>query len=154
MHYAEFVLMDCSGSEAGFRVHVGAITPVSLPGFLVQLGFLRGSLNNITLGTISHERWVGDETVLNNVPPNDPMAQRELKWRVYMFSSTLKTFTMSIATPDLSLLVHVPFRGDFADLSNPNVQAFVTALEEIVVDPINQQGGCVVHEIVLIGRNN
>lgn len=153
MHYGEFALMDYSESVASFRVYFGAITAVSLPGFITQFGALRNALDNITLGTICKERWVGDETILDNVPPSNPMAQRELKWLCYLENLTHGNyFEFTIPCPDLSLTV-VYNKVQVVDSTLPEVQAFFTAVENIVADPVYGDVDCHIIEMQVIGRN-
>lgn len=154
MHYGEFALMDYSESIASFRVYFGAITAVSLPGFLTNFGALRTALDNITLGTLHKERWVGDETVLDSVPPNDPMAQRELKWMCHFENMTQGNyFRLTIACPDLSLATVTKYGEQYANLSDPKIQAFITAIEEIIADPVYGTVDCRMYEMEIVGRN-
>lgn len=154
MHYGEFALMDYSESVASFRVYFGAITAVSLPGFLAGFGALRNALDGITEGTIQKERWVGDETILDNIPPSNPMAQRELKWRVGIEDETGQIgFGFTVATPDLSVATYVYDGRQYADFLDVRVAAFAAALEAIIVDPINGAGNCFVYEMEIVGRN-
>lgn len=153
MHYGEFALMDYSESVATFRFYFGAITPVSLPGFITQFGALRNALDNITLGTIQKERWVGDEVILDNIPPIGTMAQRELKWRIEFENlSGGNYFVATIATPDLSL-TKVVDGIQYADFSRPEIQAFATACEAIIADPKYGDVDCVIADMQIIGRN-
>jgi hypothetical protein len=150
-HFIDFELLDFSESKAGFTVYTGAITPVSLPGFLTQLGNLRGALDAITLGTIRRERWVGDETLLSSVPPSNSGAVNKLKWLVdYEDVVHGFQFSLTIPTPDLSKLVN--YNQDWIDFSDTDVQAFVTAFEAIAVSPLDDTIGVVVDHIQLIGR--
>lgn len=153
MHYGEFALMDYSESVASFRVYFGAITAVSLPGFITQFGALRSALDGITLGTIKSERWVGDEVVLNNIPPSDSMAQNKLKWLVHLENLTGgNRFTFTVPTPDLSLATVNQYGEQFANLDAPEIQAFITAVENLVADPVYGHEDCVVTEMEIIGR--
>lgn len=134
-HYIDFELLDYSGSKSSFSVYNGAITALSLPGFLTQLGALRTALAGITIGTISKERWVGDETILSSVPPANSEAQRELRWWIdyYEDASPYPDHLAQIACPDMSLL---DTNSDWADYSNPAIAAFITAFETIVVGEV------------------
>lgn len=153
MHWGEFALMDYSESVATFRFYFGAITSVSLPSFLSQFGALRSALDNITLGTIVKERWVGDETELNNIPPDDPLAQRELKWLVSLENlSGGNYFYFTIPCPDLSL-TEVYNKRQFANPTLPEIMAFMTAVEDIVADPVYGQVDCHITEMQIVGRD-
>lgn len=153
MHWGEFALKDYSEAVATYRFYFGAITAVSLPGFLSQFGALKNALNNITLGTIVKERWIGDENVLDSFPPTDPMAQRELKWLVICENLTGGNhFRFTIPCPDLSLTKRVPFSGkQVADFTKPEVMAFAVAVEAIVVDPKYGDLDTHITEMVVIG---
>jgi hypothetical protein len=148
-HYAEFEILDYSESRSSFSFSVGAITAVSLPGFLTNLGALRTALGNIVKGTISRERWVGDETVLSNIPPSDPDAQRELAWRVQYIGDFDGYYDFTIACPDTSLL---RAGTDFADKSSPAMAAFITAIEAIARTPLDDEEQIIVTDIYLVGR--
>lgn len=135
-HYGEFEMLDYSESKSSFSFSFGAITALSLPGFLTEFGALRTALDGITIGTICREKWVGDETVLSNVPPVDPNAQRELFWRVTYEESPLtihsRGWEMQIPTPDTALLNS---QRDEADYANAFIAAFITAFEALVTSP-------------------
>ena len=150
-HFGEFVLLDYSEKASTMKFHFGAITAVSIGGFLTQFGALRTALEGITLGTVTKERWVGDSTVLDNTPPTDFNAVRELAWLVEYEAET-ETWglhTCRIATPDTAKTY--PGR-DIADYTDPDIVAFITAFEALVVDPISGEN-VIVNEMFLIGQN-
>ena len=153
-HYGSFSILDYSEETSSFRFNFGAITAVSLPGFLTQFGALRTALGNITIGTISRERWVGDETVLSNIPPSNQWAQREIRWLVeyYAASDDSGFWVSSIACPKTSLMLH-GVKPERADLTHPDIAAFVTAFENLVVSPDQYQEAVIVKNIYLAGRN-
>ena len=150
-HFGEFVLLDYSEKTSTMRFNFGAITAVSIGGFLTQFGALRTALDGITLGTIQKERWVGDSTVLDNTPPNNFNAVRELAWLVEYEGETDSRglHTCRIATPDTDKTY--PGR-DIADYTDPDIEAFITAFEALVVDPITGVN-FVVTEMFLVGQN-
>lgn len=152
-HYGEFELLDYSESKSSFSFNFGAITALSLPGFLTQFGALRTALQNITIGTVRRERWTGDETVLSSIPPIDSNAQRELFWWVIYEGATTNrgSHSCQIATPNLSLL---GVGGHEVDYSAPAIAAFITAFEAIARDPDNDTEAVVVTDILFKGRNN
>lgn len=149
-HYGEFEMLDYSESKSSFSVNFGAITPVSLPGFLTDFGALRTALGNITVGTIRRERWIGDETILSNIPPVNSAAQREIKWWVDYYESVepYREGTLTIACPDLALLSSDGWNADYA---NPAIAAFITSFEAIVVDSVSG-ASVIVDRIQLVGR--
>ena len=150
-HFGEFVLLDYSEKTSTMRFNFGAITAVSIGGFLTQFGALRTALDGITLGTVTKERWVGDSTILDNTPPTDHNAVRELAWLVEYegATDTRGLHTCRIAAPDTAKTY--PGR-DIADYTDSDIVAFITAFEALVVDPITGDN-VVVSEMFLIGQN-
>lgn len=152
-HYVEFELLDYSESKSSFSINVGAITAISLPGFLTDFGALRLALSGIVVGEIRRERWVGDETILSNIPPSDSSAQRELSWLVEYSGASNDTgiYECSVACPDLSLL---GTDGHEADYSSSEIAAFITAFESIARMPYDDTENVIVDGILLKGRRN
>ena len=152
-HYVEFELLDYSESKSSFSINVGAITAISLPGFLTDFGALRLALSGIVVGEIRRERWVGDETILSNIPPSNSNAQRELSWLVEYSGASNDTgiYECSIACPDLSLL---GTDGHEADYSSSEIAAFITAFETIARMPYDDAESVVVDGMLLKGRRN
>jgi len=152
-HYIDFELLDYSETKSSFSVYIGAITALSLPGFLTELGALRSALQNIVVGTIRRERWVGDETILSNIPPLASEAQRELAWVVLYSGATddRGLFECSIACPDLSLL---GIGGHEADYASTEIAAFITAFEAIARMPYDDTESVIVDDILFRGRRN
>lgn len=150
-HYIDFELLDYSESKSSFSVYNGAITALSLPGFLTQLGALRTALAGIVIGTIRRERWVGDETILSNVPPSNPNAQRELKWMIHFetVAGDEEYAEATIAAPDTTLL---QANSDEIDYVNADVAAFITAFEAIARVHDNDVDAVVVTRMFLVGR--
>ena len=151
-HYGEFEILDYSESKSSFAFSFGAITALSLPGFLTNFGVLRTALKNIIVGTVSRERWIGDETVLSNVPPSDPNATRELKWLVDYETNggDYHPWSVTIACPDTSLL---GANSDWADYSDPSIAAFITAFESLVKSPLDPVSTVTVTRMQIVGRN-
>jgi hypothetical protein len=150
-HYGDFELIDFSEARASTRFHFGAITPVSLPGFLVQFGALRTALGDVVLGTIAREQWLGDKAILSNIPPSNPAAHRELAWLVRLEDLVGGGYyTLTIPTADPALCIPGTDNADFTDTA---IAAFITALEDIYVPPDNPAGEVVVIDMILIGRD-
>lgn len=152
-HFGEFEILDYSESKSSFSFYFGAITALSLPGFLTNFGALRTALGGIIKGTIARERWTGDETILSNIPPAFSEAQRELKWLVQYetIAGDEEYSQASIATPDTSLLQS---NRDEIDYSNTDVAAFITAFEAIARVEGNDTDPVTVTRIYLIGVKN
>lgn len=151
-HEGTFSILDYSEETSRTSFNFGAITAVSLPGFLTQFGALRTALGNVILGTIMGEQWVGDRTVLSNVPPAEPAAQVELKWLVtYEGDTSKKKFRYELPTPDTSKLIP---GTDKADLADTDVAAYITAIEAIARTPDDDTETITVLDMTLVGRNN
>jgi hypothetical protein len=151
-HYGTFTILDYSEEKSSFRFNFGAITAVSLPGFLTNFGALRTALGNIILGTVQKEAWIGDSTVLDNTPPASSNAQVELKFLVsYEGDTTKKKFRHEIPTPDTSKVLP---GTDIVDLTDTDVAAYVTAFETIGRSPDDDTETVTVLDMRLVGRNN
>lgn len=150
-HYAGVSILDYSEESSGTSFSIGAITALSLPGFLSQFGDWKTALGNIVLGTVSKDRWVGDATDISNTPPATPNAQIELKWLVsYEGASTKKKFRQELPTADPSKCIA---GTDKADLTDADIAAYVTAFEAVAKSPDNDTEGVNVLDISLVGRN-
>lgn len=149
-----FTLLDHSMEKSNVQFYAGDITAVSLPGFLTEFGALRTAIENITIGTMHKEEWVGDRTVLSQTQPASAFAQRENKFLVvYRGDTSLKLFSLEIPTPDLALAGLFPTAGDKVDLAQAQIAAFVTAFEQIARSPDSDLETVTVQEIRYVGRN-
>lgn len=152
-HLAQFQLLDYSDERSTTTIHVGAITAVSIAGFLTDFGALKTAIEGITLGVVSQESWVGDRTALSNTPPADAEAQREKKWLVrYTGDTSGKVYTLEIATAELGGGHLLPM-SDFADLTETDMAAFVTAFEAIARTPDDDTETVTVQSIQFVGRS-
>ncbi len=151
-HYGTFSILDYSEEVSSFRFNFGAITAVSIPGFLTNFGSLRTALGNIITGTIQKEAWTGDSTVLSNVPPADTNAQVELKFLVsYEGDTSKKKFRHEVPTPDTSKIIA---GTDQVDMSDADIAAYVTAFETIARSPDSDTETVTILDMRLVGRNN
>lgn len=151
-HYSVFTQLDFSGEKSLTRIYNGAITAVSIAGFLTEFGQMKDAINAITLGTMAQEMWVGDNTDLSNVLPTNVFAQRELKWLVVYEDDTSKnvyTLTLPCADPTGRLIAGT----DLADLAQTEVAAFVTRFESFARSPESDVNTVTVLRIQLVGRN-
>lgn len=150
---AGFTMLDYSNEKSSFEVFVGDITAVSIAGFLTDFGALRDAIEDITLGVVNKEQWIGDRTLLSNTPPADPLAQRENKWRVtYTGDTSGKLYSLEIATAELAG-GHLLANSDFADLTETDMMAFVDAFETIARTPDDDTETVTVVSIQFVGRN-
>jgi hypothetical protein len=161
-----YSFLDYDRESASTNLQTGAVTAVSLPGLLTQIGALRTAIGNIVVGTISGESLYAFRTRLSNAPPADPQAQRERVWVVHYEDVTAffddpvnaipnegfgKNFTIAIPTADFSG-THLLANSEDADLTDTEMAAFVTAFEAIARSPY---GGAVnVTRIEAGGRSN
>jgi len=151
-HYSVFTQLDYSGEKSATTIYNGAITALSIGGFLTEFGQMRTTIDNITLGTPHAEQWVGDKTVLSNDLPTNPFAQRELKWLVrYKGNTTQKIFTLEIpcADPTGRLVAGT----DKADLTEASMAAFVTRFQSFARTPDSDVETVTVLDVFLVGRN-
>lgn len=156
-------MLDYSKEKSTTQFNTGAVTAVSLPGLLTQIGTLRAAIEGITLGVVNRESLKVFDTPLANTPPSDKNAQREDKWLISYEDTTeyfdapvnaipnegyRKVFSFEVATPDRDL---VDGNTDFADISTGAMATFVTAFEAMCKSPY---GGSVnVLSAKYVGRN-
>lgn len=151
-HVGAFTVLDYSQEKRTWTFKFGAVTAVSIAGFLTQFGALRTALGGIIAGVVNKEQWVGDRTVLDNTPPTDSNAQGELKFLLsYEGDTTKKLFHSEIPTPDTSFLIA---GTDAVDLTMTEPAAFVTAFEDVARSPDDDTETVTVVDMTLVGRNN
>lgn len=144
-----FSFLDYDRESASTNLQTGAVTAVSFPGLLTQIGTLRTAIDGITVGTVSGESLYAFRTRLSNAPPSDPHAQRERVWVVHFEDAQQffdpptnaipnegfgKNFVITIPTADFSgdrLLAN----SEDADLAETSIAAFVAAFEAIARSP-------------------
>lgn len=151
-HYGTFSVLDYSEEKSTWSFNVGAITAISIGGFLTAFGNLRTSLSNIITGTVQKEKIVMDDTVLSNVPPVDSNSQVELKFLLsYEGDTTKKVFHSEIPTPDTSKIIP---GTDEVDMTDTDIIDFVTDFEGIARTPDSDLETVTVLGMHLVGRNN
>jgi hypothetical protein len=159
-----FAMLDYSREKKRFSLYTGEVTAVSLPGLLTQVGTLRAAIEGITLGVVSDESLSVFQTNLSNSPPGSELAQNEKSWLVTyedilpFFDDPVnaipnegfgRLFTLTIPTADL--VGRLMPNSDFADLTDTEIGAFITAFETTARSPY---GGTVnVTSIKFVGRN-
>ena len=154
---------DYDGEKTVTKINTGAVTAVSLPGLLTQIGNLRDAIDDLIIGVEQKETLTVFSTILNQDLPTSEFAQRETKWVVRYHDNTqffdapvnaipnegyLKPFDIEIGTADLSLLEN---NNDFLALDGTEAAAFVTAFEAMARSPYG--GVVVVDSIQQVGRN-
>lgn len=154
-----FTIVDYNEETSKTALNFRPLTALNFSTFLSDAGAIRGAIENITLGVVSHETGVAFSTPISNALPGSKTAQVELKWLVTYEDTTaeyavgvpnpgyLKQFQNEIATADPSL---IGTNSEFMDLSTGVGLAFVTAFEAGVVSPY--QGQPRVLSVQLVGR--
>lgn len=151
---------DATNEVGSFEMNVGAITAVSIAGFLTQFGAFQTATDAITLGIRARQHWTGDRTVVSNAIPTDPAAQREAKLFVrYMDDVTQEEFHVSVPTVDYSKLVFMPEAKDAvafaaANGAHADIVAWVTAFEALGRSPRNDQNTVTITGMRFVGRNS
>lgn len=155
-HYSTFTFLDFSNEKSPFKVFNGAVTLASIAGFLTEFGQMKTAVQNMSIGVITQEQWVGDSTVLTQVPPTDPDAQRERKALViYQGDTNNKLYSATIPcarTKDGGDSLIIPGTDKY-DLTADVVAAFVTRFNSFARTPDSDQETVTVTEIRLVGRN-
>lgn len=153
-HHSSWQLLDKTGEKASVKVHHGALTAVNLPGFLTDFGTMKTAIDNITMGTLSKEKIVMDDTNLSQVLPTSNFAQRENRLLVvYSGNTSNKKYTLTIPTADLGVVTFVPGGGDAIDLTTTEIAAFKTAFEAFARTPDDDTETVTIVEMRAIGRN-
>lgn len=156
-HYSVLTIGDFSREKSSLKVYNGAITAVSIAGFLTDLAALEAATAGLILGVHQDTMWVGDKTQVSAAWPTDPDAQRERKALVvYEGATTHDVFTLTIPAvrtktgPGVSLLLA---GTDQFDLAAALVSAWVTAFETLGRSPNDDTEAVNVLNIRLVGRN-
>lgn len=149
-HYGTISLRDASGETSNTKINFGTVTVLSLGGLLTQWGNFKTSLGNIVKGVLGKETLVMDSLVLSNDKPADSTAQVELKFQFnYEGNTSKKKYRFEVATPDTDKLVS---GTDIVDLTDPDVAAFVTAVEAMAKSPDDDSEGITIIDAELVGR--
>jgi len=157
VHKTKINYGDVTNEVGSLEVFTGAVTAVSIAGFLSDLGGLQAATDAITLGTRRSQSWTGDYTVVSNAWPTDRAAQRENALLVrYQDSVTEEPFTLTIPTIDFTKLNFIPFGGDNVYFTAPNgnadIVAWVAAFEALARSPKNDQNTVKVIGVEYVGK--
>lgn len=158
VHKASITYGDHTQEPSKFEVYVGAITALSIAGFLTAFGNLQTAADAITLGVKRKQQWIGDDSTISNEWSDNPLAQRENKLELqYMDTTTEEIFRVTIPTIDLTKLVFVPGGGDNVlfegDDASDEVKALVTAFEAIGRTPRSDTNSIQVVGARFVGAN-
>jgi len=139
------------GGEVSTATFPGSdLTEANITAELAEMLAIVTALGDVTLGNITKIQRVASVSPQEDVPATSPLSQREQKWLVrYHDTITYEKGTLEVPCADLNLLDEAN-RGR-ADLTDEDVDAFVTAVEAYIVGP----GGNAIEvdEIVHVGRN-
>lgn len=158
VHKARIVYGDVTEETSALEVYTGAITAISIGGFLTQFGTLQSATDAITLGERRQQSWIGDLTTVSNGWPADKAAQRESKLLVdYMDDVTEEIFTLTIPTIDFDKLNYVPMAGDAVQFQAPaahaDIVSWVAAFEAMARTPRSDANSVTVVGMRYVGRN-
>lgn len=150
-HYNVLTYRDASGELSNMTVHNGAITAVSIAGFLTDFGDLKTAVDALVIGQLATEMWVGDKSLVSRDLPASDYAQRENKWLVtYEGDTSHKLFQIEIPTADAALRNQ---NNDDIDITAAPFAAFVTAFETIARSPDSDVETVTVRGMKFVGRN-
>jgi hypothetical protein len=152
-HYVTWSLRDYTNETSPFRVNSGAITAVSIAGFLTAIGTGRAAVEGITEGIVAKEQWVGDSTDLSAAIPTAVTAQVERKWLIrYHDTVTQKKYRSEIPTAEL-VAGRLLTNSDFANLADADMATFVTWFNGFARSPDSDTNAVVIDSIQHVGRN-
>ena len=152
-HYGSFTVKDYSDENSDMSFHNGPITALTIAAYLAQFGDLRDATEDIILGNIVSDKWVGDATKYSVAAPTDPNAQRERKWLVtYEGTTSFSVYKLEIPTANLDLADALLPGTDLVDLTQTQIAAWITAFEAI--GKTAYQEAVNVIEIEAVGRSS
>lgn len=152
-HYGVLTQRDYSKELSRFKVHFTGVTIGNLGDILTQWGNLKTATDALTLGVLSNETLVLDNTVISAAVPVNPFAQRELKMQVnYVGDTNSKPHQIEVPCPDLAALTLN--NTDEVVLADGGVMAaFVAAFEVIAKSPDSDVETVTVVSAYIKGRN-
>jgi hypothetical protein len=154
VHTYSRTFRDYSGELSNATVSIPPITAIDIAGTLILIGLYETALDGFTLGQAAKSEIMMDRTVISAANAGSAVAQRELKWLVrYHGIVANKKATMEIPTPDITLTDVLVPGTDIVDLTQTQAAAFVTAFENLAIFPETDTEGCLIDQIVLVGRN-
>lgn len=143
----EYGVRDNSREIGKVSIHTGAVTAITLPALLTQVGTLRTAIEGLTLGLIASEALSVFRSKLEAAAPSSQLAQRGKKWTVgysdnqpdwdmgvgiILNEGFGKIFTLTIPCADLMLLTS---GQESLDLTAGAALAFVNAFEATARSP-------------------
>ncbi len=153
---------DWDGDIGTTGLATGAVTAVSLPGLLTQIGAYRTAVDGLIIGEMAKEQLSAFQTILSQDKASVPEAQRNVKWTVKYHDAQqffdppvnaipnagyLKPFELELPTADLSLLADNITTLDLT--VNPGL-AYKTAAEAMGRSPY---GGTIIVDSIEFNEN-
>jgi len=140
--------LDYDGEPTNLSLPVPTLTAGNIAAQTTLADDLRAAIGGITLGNLGHYEQVNDYDV-SKVASDNPLAARELKWKVEFHTVNGDTYTCTIGCPDQTKLD--PNNRKYALLTETDVAAFKAAFEAYVrVDGVST---VTVDRLTLVGRN-
>jgi hypothetical protein len=141
-------ILDVTSESSRFSIETVTINAGNIAAQTTLMDALQVATQNIILGQVYQDaRLLSVASIAGAVA--SPFAQRELKWLVRaLVTANQEIHTFEVACPDLNKLSP---GTDFADLTDADIAAFVTAFEAVYrQDGVN---AAEVQSIQMVGRN-
>jgi len=143
---------DYSNEKSSWGFSVATLSAANVAAQQTLLDTLTTATDAIVLTAATKEETVFKRTIHAGAQPTNALAQRENKWLVrYIGDATFKKFSLEIPGADLSKLSTSP-QSDFADLTDTDIAAWVTAFEAVAKSPDDPTETVTVQSIQFVGR--
>lgn len=141
---------DYNAESSAASFPIPTITNSNITTITPQLGSLETALAGVTVGRNAKETTLLSVVDNGDSPSSDPLAQREIKWLVYMVDTvTGDTLRREIPTADLSLLSN---NSDLLDLTSGAGASLKAAIEAVAENP-DTGNSVTVTQVRFVGRN-
>lgn len=141
--------LDYSEETATQRLQTGPVNVGSIVGLETQLAAFLAASQALSLCTVTAERFTAYDNFVSRTPPTNPLAQRENKWLItYADNTDHKLGKSEMPGADLSKLMPAT---DYADLTDTQVAAYVTAFNAFVQSP--RAHAVTIISLKFVGRN-
>lgn len=134
-HSGSFTFLDASEEKSTMTFHFGAVTAVSIAGFLTDFGAFRTATEAISGGALVGDSWSGDVTKYDASTPTDISFQRERKYVFfYQGATTFSRYQIEVPVADFDTDRLLP-GTDVVDLTETEIAAWVSAFEQLCRTP-------------------
>lgn len=141
--------LDYSRETSHQLLRTGPVNAASIAGLETQLAAYLAAAQALSLCTVTAERFTAYDNFVSRTPPTNTLAQRENKWLIEFEDTTTHVLYKSeFPGADLSKL---EANSDYADLTDTDVAAFVTAFNSFVQSPTGHS--VAVRSMKFVGRN-